>query len=150
MTKKVAAIDTALVPQLAGELRVLIGKLKRRMREQGQFGDLTLSQTSVLGRLYRDGPATVTELARAEGMRSQSMGAIVAPLQANGFITGKPDPKDGRQTILSITPSCKDWIKATRAKREDWLSRVIQASLSEKEQKELAGALKLLERIAAS
>src|SRR5579875_1550966 len=91
---------------LATELRVLASKLKRWLREQGAAGDLTGSQVAVLSRLERDGPATVAELARAEGMRPQSMGAITAALEAAGHIQGSPDPKDGRRTILSLTEAC--------------------------------------------
>ena len=48
------------------------------------------------------GPA-LTALARMENMRSQSMGAIVGPMEEAGLIAGAPDPNDGRQTLLSVT-----------------------------------------------
>jgi DNA-binding MarR family transcriptional regulator len=133
---------------LAGELRVLIGKLSRRLREQANPGDFTWSQKSVLIRLEREGPATVTTLARAEGMRPQSMGATVSTLEQAGLVTGSPDPADGRQTILSITPRCRELIRATRAAKEDWLFHAIQSRLAPQEQDELARALALLNRVA--
>ena len=132
---------------LAGELRVLIGQLKRRLREQTNLGDITWSQVSVLSLLERDGPATVTTLARAEGMRPQSMGATVASLQAAGLVSGSADPTDGRQTLLSLTATGRDWIKAGRAAREDWLSRAIQTKLAPAEQQKLADAVELLKRL---
>lgn len=141
-------MDDAHVLALASDLRVLIGQLRRRLREQANFGDLTWSQTSVLSRLDREGSATVTSLARAEGMRPQSMGATVSALQAAGLVSGSPDPKDGRQTILSLTPACREWIKASRAAKEDWLFRAIQSKLSPEEQEELATAVALLKRLA--
>src|SRR5580704_8847757 len=128
---------------LAGDLRVVIGQLRRRLREQSSFGDLTWSQTSVLSRLDRDGPATVTSLARAEGMRPQSMGATVSALQAAGLVSGSPDPQDRRQTILSLTPACQEWIRAGRAAKEDWLFRAIQSKLSPEELGELAKVIVL-------
>src|SRR6187402_1589956 len=97
---------------LATELAALIGKLKRRLREKANAGDFTLSQLSALGRLDRQGPATVTALARAEGMRPQSMGATVAVLEAAGLVRGTPDPADGRRTILYLTPACREIIRA--------------------------------------
>jgi DNA-binding MarR family transcriptional regulator len=133
---------------LAAELRVLIGKLSRRLREQANPGDFTWSQKSVLIRLEREGPATVTTLARAEGMRPQSMGATVSTLEQAGLVTGSPDPADGRQTILSITPRCRELIRATRAAKEDWLFHAIQSRLAPQEQDELARALALLNRVA--
>lgn len=140
-------MDDAHALALAGDLRVAIGQLRRRLREQASFGDLTWSQTSVLSRLEREGPATVTSLARAEGMRPQSMGATVSSLEAAGLVRGSPDPKDGRQTILSLTPSCQEWIKAGRAAKEDWLLRAIQRKLSPEEQEELSKAVALLTRL---
>jgi DNA-binding MarR family transcriptional regulator len=142
--------ETARVSALAGELRVLIGKLKRRLREQAHPGDFSSSQLSVLSRLEREGPATVTTLARAEAVRPQSMGATVSVLEAAGFVSGAPDPKDGRQTILSLTAECRKWIKASRAAREDWLFRTIRAKLTSGEQKDLATAVELLKRLADS
>lgn len=133
---------------LAGELRVLIGKLSRRLREQANPGDFTWSQKSVLIRLEREGPATVTTLARAEGVRPQSMGATVSTLEQAGLVTGSPDPADGRQTILSITPRCRELISTTRAAKQDWLFRAIQAKLAPQEQDELGRALALLNRLA--
>jgi DNA-binding MarR family transcriptional regulator len=133
---------------LAGELRVVLGKLSRRLREQAHAADLTGSQKSVLLRLERDGPATVTALARAEGVRPQSMGATVATLQAAGHVIGSPDPADGRQTILSITAACREWIRTAREAKEDWLFRAIRAKLAPHEQEQLTGAIELLKRLA--
>ncbi|HEY0339399.1 MAG TPA: MarR family transcriptional regulator, partial [Steroidobacteraceae bacterium] len=99
---------TANAPALATELRVLVGHFKRRFREKVNLGDLTSSQLAVLRRLDSDGPATVTSLARAEGMRPQSMGANIAALEAAGLVSGAPDPNDGRQTILSLTAACRE------------------------------------------
>jgi DNA-binding MarR family transcriptional regulator len=132
---------------LAAELRALIGTLKRRLREQANAGDLTPSQVSVLLRLEKDGPATVSSLARAEGMRPQSMGSAIAALEAAGLVSGAPDPGDGRQTILSLTDACRKWVQEGRTARQDWLSRTIQVRLSPPEQNELAAAVALLRRL---
>ena len=72
---------------MASELRIVLGKLKRRLREHANKGDMSLSQMAVLGYLDREGPATVTTLARAEGVRSQSMGATVAALEEAGLVS---------------------------------------------------------------
>ncbi len=132
---------------LAEELRALIGKLKRRLRQQADVGELTGSQIAVLGRLEREGPSTVTTLARAEGMRPQSMGAVISALEGGGHVSGAPDPNDGRQTILSLTPACRERIRAGRAARQDWLLRAIQTNLAPAEQDELARAVELLKRL---
>ena len=133
---------------LAEALRARLGKLKRRLREQASVGDLTPSQTAVLLRLENERSATVSGLARAEGMRPQSMGAIVAELERAGHVRGAPDRNDGRQTLWSLTERCRETIKRGRAARQDWLARRI-ATLAPKEQDVLAAAVELLDRIAA-
>jgi DNA-binding MarR family transcriptional regulator len=132
---------------LAQDLRALLGKLKRRLREQAHVGDLTPSQVSVLLRLEKDGPATASNLARAEGMRPQSMAPVIAALESAGLVSGAPDPADGRQTLLSLTDACRKWAAEGRAARQDWLTRTLQARLSPQEQDELAKAVALLKRL---
>jgi DNA-binding MarR family transcriptional regulator len=147
MTEHQDPPDGARALALAGDLRALMGQFKRMFRDQASLGDMTLSQVSVLGRLDRDGPATVTNLARAEGVRPQSMGATVSALETTGLVSGAPDPNDGRQTIWSLTPACRERIRAGRAAREDWLFHVIQRRLSAAEQEQLAKGLALLRRL---
>ena len=132
---------------LAQDIRAIAGTLKRRLRGLAHGADLTPSQTSVLLRLEKDGAATTSSLARAEGMRPQSMAPIVAALESAGLVNGAPDPADGRQTILSLTDACRDWLREGRAARQDWLSRTIQERLSPQEQDELAAAVVLLRRL---
>ena len=136
------------VLHLAGELRILVGKLRRRLREEGHMGDISMSQASVLGWLERDGPATVSSLARVEGMRPQSMSAIVLALSEAQMVTGAPDPQDGRQTIWSLTDTCRAWIRESRAAREDWLAHNIESRLTADEVSELNRAVELLKRLA--
>ena len=150
MGKQKSNSGNARASALAGELRILISQLRHRLREQTNPGDFTWSQTCVIMRLERDGPATVSALARAEGVRQQSMGATISTLEAAGLVKGSPDSADGRQTILSLTDACREMIQASRAAKEDWLFHAIQTKLSPAEQKQLATNLELLKRIADS
>ena len=134
------------ISALASELRSLVGRLKRRLREQGSVGDLTPSQIAALQRLEREGPVTVSNLARAEGVRPQSMGVTVAALEAAGLVAGAPDPNDGRQTLFSPTPLCMEKLTRGRAARQDWLARQIEG-LGPEEQAQLAAAADILRRI---
>jgi DNA-binding MarR family transcriptional regulator len=132
---------------LAEALRGFIGNLKRRMRAQSHAGELSWSQLSMLGRLERDGPSTGTAVARAEGVRPQSMGATIRDFEAAGYVTGAPDPKDGRQTLWSVTPAARDLVIAARAARQDWLQATLQKNFTQDERDELSRAVRLLERI---
>ena len=138
---------TALASKLAAELRTTFGKLQRKVLQHGGASDFTLSQIAVILRLEKDGPATVSSLARAEGMRPQSMSAVIAPLEEIGFVTGAADPNDGRKTLMSLTIACKKSIEDGRAARQDWLAQAIQQKLSPQEQKKVSSAIELLARL---
>ncbi|MFP3567490.1 MarR family winged helix-turn-helix transcriptional regulator [Paraburkholderia sp. SIMBA_030] len=150
MTSNKLPPDPQAAHAMAEDLRVLVGKLRRRLREEAHVGDFTPSQVQALGLLERDGPATVTALARAQGMRPQSMGETLSVLKAAGLVSGAPDPNDGRQTVLSLTPAFRKKVKASRAAREDWLFRTIQTRFTPAEQQQLATGVELLKRLADS
>jgi DNA-binding MarR family transcriptional regulator len=104
----------------------------------------------VLGRVERDGPTTATALARAEGIRPQSMGPIVAALETAGLISGSPDPKDGRKTILDLTDQARQEFRTGRLAKEDWLTRTMVAELTQAEIGHLADSIELLKRLSRS
>ena len=135
----------ATTPQLAHELRETIGRLVRRLRqEQGP----PVSQFAVLGRLDREGPASVSDLAAAERMRPQSMAQIVRELEEAGLVSRRPDPGDARRAFVELTQAGADLVQSTRAAREDWLSRMLDRELDAREREVLERAVALLRRLA--
>ena len=147
MSNRKSSAPAGSASTLAAEMRTVFRMLKLRLREHGVHGDLTPSQISVVLRLERDGPATVSSLARTEGMRPQSMSAVVTPLQESGLVRGAPDPGDGRQTLMSLTPKCMRRLQEGRAARQDWLTARVSQKLSAREQEKLQAALQLLTRL---
>jgi DNA-binding MarR family transcriptional regulator len=147
MSKRSPVPESETAANLAAQLRTILSRLKRRLREQGGQGDLTPSQISVLLRLEKDGVATVSGLARAEGMRPQSMSSIVMSLQDGGLVSGIPDRNDGRKTLMSLSKKCEKSLKEGRAARQDWLTAIILQKLSAQEQQQLSTTLELLSRL---
>jgi DNA-binding MarR family transcriptional regulator len=134
--------DTAL---LAHELRETLGRVVRRLRaEPGP----PLGQHAVLGRLDRDGPASISDLAAESRMRPQSMAQTVKDLEEAGLVTRRPDPHDGRRAFVELTPAGLQTLLDVRATREDWLMRALESELSAGEREELREALALLARLA--
>ncbi len=140
--------DAALASTLAAELRATFRHLKRKLLQHSGQHDFTPSQIAVILRLEKDGPATVSSLARAEGMRPQSMSAVIAALEEMGFVAGEADPNDGRKTLMSLTKACRKFLENGRAARQDWLVQAIQQKLSPQEQKRLSSVVYLLARLA--
>jgi DNA-binding MarR family transcriptional regulator len=135
------------VDRIAGDLRAGLGPLVRGLRASGTAGELTMSQSSVLSVLDRDGPCTASRLAAAEGITPQSMCVIVAALLERGLVSRRPDPSDGRQMTVSATPEGIEALRGLRRERSQRLARAISEGLSAAERAQLAAAIPLLERI---
>lgn len=132
---------------IAADLRAFLGQLNRRLRQQADLGDLTRSQLNVLSHLDREGPATVSDLARAEGVRPQSMGATVAALEEAGLVRRDPDPDDRRKSSISLSDAAREQIATDRLIRQDWLQHALSRELSDAELERVREALGLLSRI---
>jgi DNA-binding MarR family transcriptional regulator len=130
---------------LAGELRVVLGQLVRRLRAEHRF---PLAQSSVLGRLDREGTSSIGRLADAERVRPQSMAQTVADLEAAGLISRRPDPADGRRTLVELTGRGRETLEADRRDRVGWLAAAIDSDLSAAERRQLARSVELLRRLA--
>ncbi|OBI67803.1 MarR family winged helix-turn-helix transcriptional regulator [Mycobacterium sp. E796] len=131
----------------ATNLRVLFSRLRTRLREVDTAADLTPSQTSVLIRLYKDGPASTSELAGAERVRSQSMTATLAGLDRLGYLARSPDPDDGRRQVISLTASGRARAAHRRQVRQEWLAETMQDRYTDAERHVINEALVLLERL---
>jgi DNA-binding MarR family transcriptional regulator len=137
-------VDTSA---LASELRVVIGQLIIRLRIEHTF---SLSQGAVLGRLDREGPCSVSDLAAAERVRPQSMAQTVGDLEADGLVSRTPDPQDGRRALVSLTDSGRAVLEAERRRRDGWLAQAMASELSAEEREALMRALPLLRRLVES
>lgn len=130
---------------LAHELRETLGRVVRRLRaEPGP----SVGRLAVLGRLDRDGPLSISDLAGLERMRPQSMAQIVHDLEAAGLVSRRPDPADRRRAFIELTTSGLELLQTTRARRETWLTDVLERELDPGERDRLHDALQLLSRIA--
>jgi DNA-binding MarR family transcriptional regulator len=130
---------------LAHELRETLGRVVRRLRaEPGP----SVGRLAVLGRLDRDGPSSISDLAGQERMRPQSMAQIVHGLEAGGLVSRRPDPADRRRAFIELTAAGLDLLQTTRAGRETWLTEVLERDLDPGERDLLRDALVLLGRIA--
>jgi DNA-binding MarR family transcriptional regulator len=141
------ALSTDVVLTSA-ELRVAIGRIARRMKQCYEEGEVTFSETSVLSRLDRAGPATPGALAAAEHVRPQAIVAIANALALRGLVARGPDPTDGRKVLISLTEAGR---RAIADKGRAFTQRMAQAlaeGFSPAEQRQLREVLPLLERLA--
>jgi DNA-binding MarR family transcriptional regulator len=121
------------------EFAQTIGRLVRHMRAAAAQHELSLTEIAVLGRLGRHGAATTAELARAEGMKPQSMSAAVAALEERGLVERKPHPTDGRQVNIALTEKGAAVRNSAKDLKRAWLAQAT-AGLDEEERQALARA----------
>jgi DNA-binding MarR family transcriptional regulator len=140
-----AGLSPAAVSALAGELRLACMRISRRIRFESSH-EVPPHQLSVLSRL-QDAPRTPGELAEAERVSPPSMTRTVAALVDRGLVERTPDPDDGRQVILSLTPEAGRLLKEIRRRRDQWMTVRVQ-SLSAQEQEILRQASQILTRVA--
>jgi DNA-binding MarR family transcriptional regulator len=142
-----AEVVSVEATRAAHEVRVVFGRLRRRLREIAGAHDLTPSQVSVLSRLDKDGPASASELAAAERIRPQSMAATLAVLAQHGLIRRDADPGDGRRQLVSLTAAGTERIEGDRQAREEWLARTLQERYTDAERRTVLEGLALLDRL---
>jgi DNA-binding MarR family transcriptional regulator len=129
----------------ASELRVVLGQLVRRLRAEHRF---PLLHGAVLGRLDREGPRSIGDLAGAERVRSQSMAQTVGDLESSGLVRRSPDSADRRRVLIEMTAEGRTALEEDRRNRVGWLVSVIE-ELPREDQEVLEKATGILSRLAA-
>jgi DNA-binding MarR family transcriptional regulator len=134
--------DTAIT-----DLAQSIGLLVRRARAAAASNELSWTESGVLKRLAKEGPATTADLARTQGMRPQSMRTIIATLEKMGMIERKPHATDGRQVNIVLTARGAAAQKSAGDAKRTWLAQAI-ARLDRREQEALFAAGEIIRRLA--
>jgi DNA-binding MarR family transcriptional regulator len=140
--------DTEEVMRAACDLRVALGRVVRRLRQGYVVGELTLSESSVLARLDRDGPATPGSLAESERVRPQAMGTTLSALVERGLVTRKPDAEDGRKVLMSVTDPGVRLLHDRRSHSTQRVATALAEAFSPADRKRLVEAIPLLEHLA--
>jgi DNA-binding MarR family transcriptional regulator len=107
---------------------------------------LTWSQTVALSRLEKAGPMTTADLARAESVKPQSMGATLAELEREGLVERRPHPTDGRQVLFALTAEGIEARRKRSAAKQKWLLAAM-AELDPAERQTLMSAVALIKRL---
>ncbi len=76
-------------------------ELTKRL-QAGGYPDIRPAHSALFAHLDRDGTRP-SELARRAGMTKQSMGELVADLEAKGYVARHPDPGDRRAKVVVLT-----------------------------------------------
>ena len=129
------------------DLRVVLGRIVRRLRQGHAPGEFTLSELSVLSRLDREGPMAPGRLAVEERVRPQAMGTTLAALEERGVVERAPEPDDGRRVLMSVTAAGRRVMVDRRSLNTQRMADAL-AGLTAAEQRRLVAVIPLLERLA--
>ena len=108
--------------------------------------DLQTNQLSAMAVLLNDGDMLMGELAATEKVQPPSMTRIVNGLEQRGYVARRPDPRDGRQCLVTLTPAGREVILANRRRRDEWLTVRI-AELDPAERDVLRQAVAILAKV---
>jgi len=132
---------------LAHALRPAVMRLARRLRQmQDDSLGLNPNQLSAMSVLLNSGDQLMGELAAQEKVQPPSMTRIVNSLEASGFVARRPDPRDHRQCLVTLTESGRQVLLANRRRRDEWLAVRI-AELDPADREVLRHAVRVLERL---
>jgi DNA-binding MarR family transcriptional regulator len=132
---------------LASRLRLAVVRLNRRLRAQRTSSSVTLTQYSALSSLKKCGAMTPGELAAKEVVQPPSMTRVIAALEDSGYVSRRPHPTDGRQSIVELTESGDALVVADISAREAWLDKRL-AELTDAERATLGEAAEIIDRMA--
>jgi DNA-binding MarR family transcriptional regulator len=122
-------------------------RLARRLRQmQDESLGLNPNQLSAMAVLLNSGDQLMGELAAQERVQPPSMTRIVNSLEALGYVVRRPDPRDHRQCLVSLTDSGRQVLLANRRRRDVWLAVRI-AGLDPAEREVLRRAVGVLEKV---
>lgn len=133
--------------ELATEVRLLVGRLARRLRQEAA-GGLTPSQLSVLASVERLGPIQLGDLARVETVAPPTLTRAVDRLEEQGVVQRRPDGSDGRVVRVEVTRAGRAALEDLRTARVAFLAKGL-AGLSQEDRTVLAEAVRLLNGLLA-
>jgi DNA-binding MarR family transcriptional regulator len=107
---------------LADRLHSAAIHLLRRVRRVDDETGLSPARLSALSVIVFGGPLRISDLARAEQVRTPTITPIVAALERDGLVTRAVDAHDARAAILRATAAGRQVMARGRARRVEALA----------------------------
>lgn len=86
---------------------------------------LNFSALSVLHTLSRTGPCRLSDLVRTEQIKQPALTSAVAKFERDGLVERRPDPSDGRASMLSLTANGRSAVSQRHTERVEGLRRLV-------------------------
>lgn len=115
-----------ITPETRDRLTAAVSQLVRTGRHVSAraavqlYGDLPSYGWSLLVPLERDGDQRCSALAARAGVDVSVASRQLAVLERSGYVERRPDPLDGRASLLRLTAAGVAALENARALRSDW------------------------------
>lgn len=141
-----ATPTTKSVEQTADRLHSAAIHLLRRVRREDESAGLGPARLSALSVVVFGGAIRISDLARAEQVRTPTITPIVCALERDGLVTRQTDASDARAVVLRATPKGKRLLAEGRSRRVRHLAGELRG-LTAAERKVLRHAADILLRL---
>jgi DNA-binding MarR family transcriptional regulator len=122
----------------ANRLARAVTRLNRRLRQERQ-SDLSPSQLAILGDIFKLGVATPGQIAEQERVQPPTITRMINGLEADGIVTRRQDPTDGRQVLVELSELGIKTLASERERRDAWLqTRLSELSAADRAKVEAA------------
>jgi DNA-binding MarR family transcriptional regulator len=128
------------------EIAASFEQLADLMRRMTPADGLSSTTASTLGRLDREGPHRLSDLAAVERVTQPAMTQLVSRLERDGLAARGGDASDGRVVVVSITEGGKEAVRRRRVLRAERMAAHL-ACLSAGDRAAIVAALPALDRL---
>ena len=131
--------------ELAARLRLVVGRLNRRIRIDGHETIPPL-QLSALVTVEQHGPLRLSELARREAVTAPTMSRVLSALDEQGLVIRTPDPDDARGVRIVLSERGAVALNEVRSHRTALVARRL-ARLDPEQRRTVDAAMTALEAL---
>lgn len=115
-------ITDDVITDLAAHLRIVVGRLHRRIRIDGRESIPPL-QLSALVTVEQHGPLRLSDLARREAVTAPTMSRVLSALDEQGLVVRAPDPQDARGVLITLSELGATRLAEVRTQRTALVAR---------------------------
>ena len=131
--------------ELAARLRLVVGRLNRRIRIDGRESVPPL-QLSAMVTVEEHGPLRLSDLARREAVSVPTMSRVLTALDEQGLVVRTPDPQDARGVLVTLSDAGQRRLAQVRSHRTALVARRL-GRLDAAQRASLQAALPALEAL---
>lgn len=140
------SVEDQTLAELVNEVFRLFRALKSLSVHQTPTDEPGLAHVGILGLLARDGECRATDVAATIGVGPSALSRQLAELDAKGLVERRPDPVDGRATLIQLSEAGAGQLQAIMQRRAGRM-RELLADWNEEEAQQ---ALAVVQRLGAA